>query len=144
MRIEADAFFPLANSSLRAILRLVLLRKTRRPSLLPPLPERDIDASSLDSPPVQTSSLRSDSPIGTPDHLKNNHISVNQTSSLLNRPEALSCETPIEDYLLPKALSTEAVKNPLTLMRELSSPKDWIAEVIFILRPLIYGKNLTA
>ena len=127
----------------RAILRLMLLRTTRRPSLCPPLPERDIDAASLDSQPTpQTSSPRSDSPIRTPDHLKNNHISVNQTSSLLNKPDALSCETPIEEFLLPKALSTDAVKNPLTLVRELSSTTDWIAEVIFILRPLIYGKNV--
>ena len=129
------------DSRFRAILRLILLKTTKRPSLYPPLPERDIDIASLDSQPTPpSSSPRSDSPIRTPDHLKNNHISVNQSSSLLNKPEALSCDTPIEEYLLPKALSTDAVKNPLSLMRELSSPIDWMAEIIYILRPLIYGE----
>lgn len=133
--------FSCPHSLCRAILRLLILKTTRRPSLHPPLPERDIDVSSLDSQPTPpSSSPRADSPISTPDHLKNNHTSVNQTTSLLNKPEALSCETPVEEYLLPKALSIDAVKNPLALIRELSSPIDWMAEIIFILRPLIYGE----
>lgn len=73
----------------------------------------------------------------TPEHLKNNHVSLDQ--SLYSNPALLSSERPVEEYLLPKALSTSSVKSPTALLQELGSPLEWLAEIIFILRPLIYG-----
>ncbi|KAI5121267.1 hypothetical protein M0805_002312 [Coniferiporia weirii] len=127
----------------KAILRLVLLKITRRPLLSPPLPERDFDPSNVPpqsaaSSPTLAPSSQSSSPLMTPEHLKNNHLSLEFGNSLLNTPASLTSETPVEDYLLPKALSTASVKSPTALLRELGSPTDWISEVIYILRPLIY------
>ncbi|KAH8120179.1 peroxisomal membrane protein PEX16 [Phellopilus nigrolimitatus] len=128
---------------IKAVLRLVILKITRRPMLSPPLPERDFDTShipsqSAASSPTLAPSSQPSSPLMTPDHLKNNHISLDINNSLLNTPAALSSEAPIEEYLLPKALSTTSVKSSSALMRELGSPTDWLAEIIYILRPLVY------
>lgn len=122
----------------------MILKDSRRPILSPPLPERDLDPSSIpsqstSSSPTLAPSSQSNSPLMTPEHLRNNHISLDLNNSLLNTPAALSSETPIEEYLLPKALSTSSVKNPTALLRELRSPTDWLAEILYILRPLIYG-----
>ncbi|KAG8925559.1 Peroxisomal membrane protein pex16, partial [Tulasnella sp. 417] len=56
------------------------------------------------------------------------------------QPQAFgaAAPSPIEDYLLPKALSTLDVKPPLTLVRPLNTFRDWVSEVIYLLRPLIY------
>lgn len=48
--------------------------------------------------------------------------------------------SPVEDFLLPKALSTASVKAPFALVKPLSSPRDWLVESLYILRPLTYGK----
>lgn len=137
-------FDSILKISYRAILRLMILKLTRRPSLSPPLSERDFDPATVESNSVSSSptlapSSQPDSPVMTPDHLKNNHISLDCNNSLLNKPASLSSDAPIEEYLLPKALSTSSVKQPTALMRELSSPTDWMAEIVYILRPLIYG-----
>lgn len=47
---------------------------------------------------------------------------------------------PIEDYLMTKALSTDDLRAPTRLMDILASPRDWLAEVLFIMRPLVYGE----
>ncbi|PAV21941.1 peroxisome membrane [Pyrrhoderma noxium] len=128
---------------IKAILRLLILKLTKRPLLTPALPEREYDPASVQmqsgsSSPTLVPSSTSSSPIMTPEHLKNNHVSLDLDNPLLNTPSALNCDTPVEQYLLPKALTTSSVKNPLTLMSELSSPTDWLCEFVFILRPLIY------
>lgn len=128
---------------IKAVLRLIILKITRRPLLSPPLPERDFDPTTIElqsasSSPTLAPSSHPDSPLMTPEHLKNNHISLDNPNSFLNKPAALSSDAPVEEYLLPKALSTSSVKEPTTLIRELSSPADWVAEIIYILRPLIY------
>lgn len=128
----------------RAILRLIILKTTRRPLLTPALPERDFDPTSIElqsttSSPTLAPSSHPDSPLMTPKHLQNNHIAVEPSGSFLNRPAALASDAPVEEYLLPKALTTSSVKSPTALMRELSSPTDWMAEIIYILRPLVYG-----
>ncbi|EPQ60675.1 peroxisome membrane protein [Gloeophyllum trabeum ATCC 11539] len=133
--------------SIKAVLRLVLLRITRRPLVTPPIPEREFDPSTLppsntSSPTLAPSSPRSSSPISTPDHLKNNHTAL-PPHTLLTTPPPLSMPSPVEDYLLPKALTISAVKTPTALMKTLSSPKDWLAEVIYAIRPLIYAVLLS-
>ena len=126
---------------------MLILKLTKRPLLTPALPEREYDPASVQmqsgsSSPTLVPSSTSSSPIMTPEHLKNNHVSLDLDNPLLNTPSALNCDTPVEQYLLPKALTTSSVKNPLALMSELSSPTDWLCELVFILRPLIYGMFL--
>lgn len=129
--------------SRRAILRFVLLRITRRPLVSPPIPEREVDPtglppSSTTSSPTLAPSSPSNSPPSTPDHLRNNHIPL-LPHSLLTSPPQTKQTTPVEDYLLSKALTTSSVKAPSNLVKPLTSPKDWIAESLYILRPLVYG-----
>lgn len=58
---------------------------------------------------------------------------------LLVSPPPTKSPTPVEDYLLPKALTTSSVKAPVSLVKPLSGVKEWLAECIYVLRPLIYG-----
>ena len=57
---------------------------------------------------------------------------------LTDLPQSRS-ETAAEEYLLQKALTPSSVKPSLSLVQSLYSPQDWLAEVIYILRPLVYG-----
>ncbi|TFK77135.1 peroxisome membrane protein [Pluteus cervinus] len=100
----------------KAVLRLMLLRITKRPLVHPPLPEREFDPSTL---PDLDSERTSPHP-------------------LFNKSSPSSADSPVEDYLLPKALSTSNVRPPVTLISPLASPQDWVSEVLYTLRPLVY------
>jgi peroxin-16 len=129
---------------LRVALKFTLLRITHRPLISPPIPERDIDPESLpppsthSSPTLVPSSLGSSAP-STPEHLRNNHEPL-PANPLLTAPPPTNKTSVVEDFLLSKALTTSSVKNPTTLVKPLSSPQEWIAESIYIFRPLIYGQ----
>lgn len=128
----------------RVVLKFTLLRITRRPLISPPIPERDIDpenlppASTHSSPTLVPSSLGS-SPPSTPEHLRNNHEPL-PAHSLLTAPPPTNKTSVVEDFLLSKALTPSSVKNPTSLVKPLLSPQEWIAESIYIFRPLIYGQ----
>ncbi|KAI0801195.1 peroxisome membrane protein, partial [Fomes fomentarius] len=106
---------------LKALLRLVLLRITRRPLVSSPIPEREFDpenvpsGSDTSSPTLAASSPPSSIP-STPEHLKNNHIAL-----------------PLHPLLTPPP--------PHNL---LSRPKEWLAEVIYTVRPLVYATMLAS
>lgn len=128
----------------RAGLRLLLLKVTHRPLLSPPLPERDFDPtmlppSSAESSPTLAPSSPAASLPATPDHLKNNYLSLPPHPLLTTPPPPMRSETAVEDFLLPKALTTSSVKPSLSLLKTLSAPQEWLAEVVHILRPLVYG-----
>jgi peroxin-16 len=111
----------------------------------PPIPERDFDPSSL--PPLESKAFSaptasSSTPLSTPEHLKNNHINLDVPNPILSQTGTSRSISPVETYLLPKALSPSSVRPPTSLVRPLSTPKDWMAEVVHILRPLVYGKIL--
>ncbi|OCH96144.1 peroxisome membrane protein [Obba rivulosa] len=133
---------------IKAGLRLLLLRITRRPLLSPPIPEREFDPASLppasdtSSPTLAPSSLPPSLP-STPEHLRNNHVPL-PMHPLLTPPPPMQSHVPVEDYLLTKALTTSDVKSPTSLVKPLATPKDWIAEVIYILRPLVYAALLAS
>ncbi|KAF9044558.1 peroxisome membrane protein [Hymenopellis radicata] len=129
--------------AIKAVLRLLMLRITRKPLLSPPIPEREFDPTSLPqvspsntSSPTLAPSSPAASPPATPDHLKNNHEPL--PHPLISPPPTRS-NTAVEDYLLPKALTTDSVKPSLTLVRTMSSPQEWAAEIIYIVRPLVYA-----
>jgi peroxin-16 len=130
----------------RALLRFVLLRLTSRPLLSPPIPERDFDPTSIplssnaSSPTLAPSSPLS-SPPATPDHLRNNHAPLPPHPLLATVPSTRS-DSSVSDYLLSKAMTTSSVKPSHSLVQALSSPQDWLAESLYILRPLVYGAEL--
>jgi peroxin-16 len=80
------------------------------------------------------------SPPPTPDHLKNNHIPL----PLHPLFSGANTELSAEDFLLPKAFTLSSVKPALRLVKALSSPLDWISEIIYISRPLVYASLLAA
>ncbi|KXN90064.1 Peroxisomal membrane protein PEX16 [Leucoagaricus sp. SymC.cos] len=137
---------------IKAVLRLLILKVTRRPVLSPPLPERDFDPimlppSSVESSPTLAPSSPAASLPTTPDHLKNNYLSLPPHPLLTAPPPPMRSDTAVEDFLLPKALTTSSVKPSLTLLKTLSAPQDWLVEdwlveVIHVLRPLIYASLL--
>ncbi|KAF8227439.1 peroxisome membrane protein [Tricholoma matsutake] len=132
---------------IKAMLRFLLLRITRRPLLFPPIPERAFDPttpppSSHESSPTLAPSSPSSSPTATPDHLRNNHSPLPPHPLLTVSPQK-PIDTSVQDYLLPKAMTTSSVKLPASLIQTLSSPQDWIGEIIYVLRPLIYVSLLS-
>ncbi|KIJ21790.1 hypothetical protein PAXINDRAFT_165179 [Paxillus involutus ATCC 200175] len=138
----------LVLETIKVILRFVLLRITRRPLLSPPIPERDIDPaslppSSIHSSPTLAPTIPSSSPPSTPDHLKNNRVPLHPSSVMLTPPPPGRSDTSVEDYLLPKALTTSSVRPSLQLVKPLMSVQDWVAEAVYILRPLIYVAMLS-
>jgi len=129
----------------RMILRFTLLKITTRPLVSPPIPERDIDPGSLPTASAHTSPTLAptsppSSPPLTPNHLKNNHMPLHPSALMHTPPPPARSDTSVEDYLLPKALTTSSVKPSLLLMKPLSSPLEWLSEFIYIIRPWIYGK----
>lgn len=133
-----------STCTFRVALRLALLRITRRPLVSPPIPERDFDPaslppSSIHSSPTLAPTTPLASPPATPDHLKNNRMPLEPSPLMLTSLLPGRSDTSVEDYLLPKALTTSSVRPPLQLVRPLTSIQDWVAECIYILRPLIYG-----
>lgn len=126
-------------------MRIILLKLTQRPLVSPPLPERDFDPANLpsfDPEMFETQpSAKEHSPSSSmPDHLKNNHVGFEAPNPLLTEKPTNGRASPVEHYLLPKALSPSFLKQPTCLINSLSSPRDWIAELTHILRPLIYGE----
>jgi len=117
---------------------MFLLKLTHRPLVSPPIPEREYDPSTDPSPSLtlpDTSPSSSRPP--TPDHLRNNVVPL-PPHPILTPTQA---ETSAEDYLLPKALTSASVKPSTSLIRTLSGPRDWLAEIIYVARPLIYGET---
>ncbi|KAF5312260.1 hypothetical protein D9619_003549 [Psilocybe cf. subviscida] len=121
---------------IKASLRLFLLKITKRPLVSPPIPERDIDVTTL--PDSSTTSSPEPGPStlqpSTPDHLRNNTIPF-EPHPLLTSEQA---DVTAEEFLLPKSLTPSSVKPSLSLLRTLSGPRDWLAECLYILRPLVY------
>ncbi|KAJ7038240.1 peroxisomal membrane protein PEX16 [Mycena alexandri] len=132
---------------IKAVLRIILLRITRRPLLNPPIPERDFDPSTLtldsETPsPTVVPSSGSSSPPATPSHLQNNRVPLPPHPLLASPPH--TAENSAEDYLLSKALTASSVKPSHSLLKTLSSHRDWLAEFLYILRPLVYVSLLVS
>ncbi|KAG8763817.1 Peroxisomal membrane protein pex16 [Ceratobasidium sp. 423] len=125
-----------ALEAVKAALRLFLLKLTRRPVLLPPIPEREIDPAAMSLDPLTEPVNGPSTPPRTPDHIKNNRQAL--PSPLLTPTKGGAKPMPIEDYLMSKALSTDDLRAPTRLMDVLASPRDWLAELLFIARPLLY------
>ncbi|EGO04388.1 hypothetical protein SERLA73DRAFT_173759 [Serpula lacrymans var. lacrymans S7.3] len=129
---------------LKAILRVILLKVTCRPLLSSLLPQRPID---LSQPPALTVlpplGLPESSRTAIPDHLKNNHIST-PVHILLAPQSSTSEDPPVDNFLLSKVLATSHITPSLSLVRPFVSLQDFMAESIFILRPLVYACLLSS
>jgi len=133
--------------AVKALLRLLLLKVTHRPILSPPLPERDFDPtmlppSSTESSPTLAPSSPASSLPATPDHLRNNYLSLPPHPLLTTPAPPMRSDTAVEDFLLPKALTTSSVKPSSSLLRPLSTLQDWLGEIVYILRPVVYASLL--
>ncbi|KAH7104608.1 peroxisome membrane protein [Auriculariales sp. MPI-PUGE-AT-0066] len=130
----------------KALLRLVIIKVTKRPLITPPLPERELDPSTL-PPSVAEEALaapQNDSTSGTPSHLHNNYVAFKQSDQpnplLLSPPDpSRQYASLVDDYLLPRALSPASVRPPIYLVKHLGTPTEWLSELLFILRPLVYA-----
>ncbi|KAL7274496.1 hypothetical protein RUND412_002600 [Rhizina undulata] len=109
--------------AMKAICRLLLLRLTNsRPLLTPPLPEREVDPATLEE------SLDPSTP--PPETWKMPRTGLSLPS--------LPATTQIPQYLLTKVLTAEDVKPPSQLLHRIRGT-GYFAEVLYILRPLIYA-----
>lgn len=117
---------------LKAICRFVLLRLTNsRPLVSPPLPEREID-------PRITQQQELD--VGDPEESESESTS-SETSWVMPRTglalPALPEAGNVSSYLISKVLTADDVKPPKSLLRR-TVGKGQFAEILYILRPLIY------
>ncbi|PVG03432.1 peroxisome membrane protein [Serendipita vermifera] len=149
---------------IKALLRLSVLVRTRRPLITPPIPERDVDPATLSNfveaheshsptlkPPrvhFETQEETSEEDGRTagrqqlPQHLLNNHVPFNATGKphplLSSLKDAPLTRTVIEDYLLPKALTPALIRSPVSLVHSVTGAAQWTSEILYILRPFIY------
>lgn len=104
----------------KAVLRLSLVYHSKKPLLTPPMPEREFDpeetekANKLESPVAQWKMPRSQ---------------IVLPATPLNTREFLST----------KVLKTEDVRSPMFLLRNIAGAKGNVAEVLSIMRPVIYA-----
>lgn len=121
----------------KAACRLLLLRLTNsRPLLSPPLPQREVDPSSLedhsasadgmDTPPSERSASEAE-----------NWMMPRTGLSMPSLPDP----SDISNYLLSKVLTADDIKPPKALLHRVSG-KGELAEALYILRPVIYALAL--
>lgn len=125
---------------IKAICRLLLLRLTNsRPLLSPPLPEREVDPSSLE----ESSSASAASFEGgevtteTPPSEKSDDAHWTMPRTGLSMP-SLPDSGDISSYLLSKVLTADDIKPPKALLHRVTG-KGEMAEIMYILRPVIYA-----
>lgn len=117
----------------KAICRLVLLRITgSRPLLSPPLPQREVDPSTLD--PQKDAPLEAEAQA---EDAVSSDGSWSMPRTGLSLP-TLPSANHISSYLLTKVLTADAIKSPQTLLHSIRGRGE-LAEIVHILRPVIYA-----
>ncbi|KAF1353396.1 peroxisomal membrane protein pex16 [Delphinella strobiligena] len=116
--------------SMKAMCRLLLLRLTNsRPLLSPPLPEREVDPSTIDE--SQADGMES------PPSERSDEAQWTMPRTGLTLP-TLPSSSDISNYLLSKVLTADDIKPPKALLHRVSGMGE-LAEVLYILRPVIYA-----
>ncbi|KAF2746786.1 peroxisomal membrane protein pex16 [Sporormia fimetaria CBS 119925] len=119
--------------AVKALCRLILLRLTNsRPLVSPPLPQREVDPSTLEE--ASASSNGMDTP-PTESAVEAENWTMPRTG--LSMP-SLPNSSDISSYLLSKVLTADDIKPPKALLHRVSG-KGELAEVLYILRPVIYA-----
>ncbi|KAI9689495.1 MAG: Peroxisomal membrane protein pex16 [Bathelium mastoideum] len=118
--------------SVKALCRLFLLRLTnRRPLLTPPLPEREVDPSAMEESRPHFDGTE------TPPSERSDNMDWTMPRTGLSMP-SLPDPADISNYLLSKVLTADDVKPPKALLHRVKG-KGEMAEILFILRPVIYA-----
>lgn len=124
--------------AIKAVCRLLLLRLTNsRPLLSPPLPEREVDPSTLEDPSASQSGAVGGSGLETPPSEKSDDARWTMPRTGLALP-SLPDSSDISTYLLSKVLTADDVKPPKALLHR-ATGKGEIAEWMYILRPVIFA-----
>jgi len=117
----------------KAFCRLLLLRLTNsRPLLSPPLPQREVDPSSLEDSSAASNGM--DTPPNERSVEAENWTMPRTGLSMPSLPNS----SDISSYLLSKVLTADDIKPPKALLHRVSG-KGELAEVLYILRPVIYA-----
>lgn len=123
---------------LKALCRLILLHLTNsRPLVSPPLPEREVDPRPAEEEDDEGDWNGMDTPKSEKPSPETSWTMPRTGLSLPNLPEA----TDISNFLISKVLTADDVKAPRTLLHRISGMGQ-VAEVMYILRPLIYALAL--
>jgi peroxin-16 len=135
--------------AIKAICRLLLLRITQqRPLVEPPLPEReDVDPSLLekaasDMPDLETFSVSDEDAVAENEPEYTKPYPMPRTSLLLPPLPATPTAASLTHYLLTHVLTPTDILPPPSLLARLSSFPAYSAEVLHIMRPLIYALAL--
>ncbi|KAH7392912.1 peroxisomal membrane protein pex16 [Pyrenochaeta sp. MPI-SDFR-AT-0127] len=117
----------------KAVCRLLLLRLTNsRPLLSPPLPQREIDPSSLEDSSASADGM--DTPPSERSVEAENWTMPRTGLSMPSLPDS----SDISSYLLSKVLTADDIKPPKALLHRVSG-KGELAEALYILRPVVYA-----
>jgi peroxin-16 len=117
----------------KAVCRLLLLRLTNsRPLLSPPLPQREIDPSSLEESAAAADGM--DTPPSERSVEAENWAMPRTGLSMPSLPDS----SDISSYLLSKVLTADDIKPPKALLHRVSG-KGELAEALYILRPVVYA-----
>jgi peroxin-16 len=117
----------------KAVCRLLLLRLTNsRPLLTPPLPQREVDPSSLEDSSASTDGM--DTPPSERSVEAENWTMPRTGLSMPSLPDS----SDISNYLLSKVLTADDIKPPKALLHRVNG-KGELAEALYILRPVIYA-----
>ncbi|KAJ8118809.1 hypothetical protein OPT61_g294 [Boeremia exigua] len=118
---------------IKAVCRLLLLRLTNsRPLLSPPLPQREVDPSSLEDSSASADGM--DTPPSEPSVEAENWTMPRTGLSMPSLPDT----SDISSYLLSKVLTADDIKPPKALLHRVSG-KGELAEALYILRPVAYA-----
>ncbi|KAH6642559.1 peroxisomal membrane protein pex16 [Boeremia exigua] len=118
---------------IKAVCRLLLLRLTNsRPLLSPPLPQREIDPSSLEDSSASADGM--DTPPSERSVEAENWTMPRTGLSMPSLPDT----SDISSYLLSKVLTADDIKPPKALLHRVSG-KGELAEALYILRPVAYA-----
>ncbi|KAF2002984.1 peroxisome membrane protein [Amniculicola lignicola CBS 123094] len=118
---------------IKAVCRLLLLRLTNsRPLVSPPLPQREVDPSSLEDSSASADGM--DTPPSERAVEAENWSMPRTGLSMPSLPDA----SDISSYLLSKVLTADDIKPPKALLHRVSG-KGELAEALYILRPVIYA-----
>ncbi|PVI01994.1 peroxisomal membrane protein pex16 [Periconia macrospinosa] len=119
--------------AVKALCRLLLLRLTNsRPLVSPPLPQREVDPSSLEDSSASANGM--DTPPSEQLVEEENWKMPRTGLSMPSLPDS----SDISSYLLSKVLTADDIKPPKALLHRVSG-KGEIAEVLYILRPVVYA-----
>ncbi|KAK8200645.1 hypothetical protein M8818_005960 [Zalaria obscura] len=116
----------------KAVCRILLLRLTNsRPLLSPPLPQREVDPSTLEDKDVPLDGMIS------PPSERSEETNWTMPRTGLSLP-TLPSSSDISTYLLSKVLTADDIKPPKALLHRVTG-KGEMAELLYIIRPVIYA-----